>query len=387
MALEESVGVEDGTEFMSAEQSPGGQRPQREWLWNEQRRGWDRNPAYVAQHAPSPASAGKVNWRGLLWLAAAVVVAAYLLNAWSTARNEDRHSQEGSTSPAGTTSENYFSPTTSAESDGTVRAALERAGVTPGMVTALGIVGGEVGYGISKSVPMNQEQREDFAYAIVLLCRDIGGGETSWENSLNEDLFSGAELSDAQRLNDYARIEFCPLVRDDPTTPAAGKPSAAAGASPVLLTAAVAAEGRTVNVSGSASLPDGARLVITLSRIEYFGFGDEKHYGQSASGSAVVTDGRFSAALVDDQGKARAFAEAYNAGEPAQRQIRVSDLVQVQVVFDPRENQSSAVISAVGGEDAQILESSPQGTEFGTRTDDPYWRLELESEHLLPFES
>ena len=380
------MGVGDGTEFMSAEQSPGGQRPQREWLWNEQRRGWDRNPAYVPQHASSPASAGKVNWRGLLWLAAAVVVAAYLLNAWSTTRVEDRHSQEGSTAPAGTNSENSFSLTTSAESDGTVRAALERAGVTPGMVTALGIVGDEAGYGISKSAPMNQEQREDFAYAIVLLCRDIGGGETSWENSLNEDLFSGAELSDAQRLNDYARTDFCPLVRDDPTTPAAGKPSAAAGASPVLLTAAVAAEGRTVNVSGSASLPDGARLVITLSRIEYFGFGDEKHYGQSASGSAVVTDGRFSATLVDDQGKARAFAEAYNAGEPAQRQIRVSDLVQVQVVFDPRENQSSAVISAVGGEDAQILESSPQGAEFGTRTDDPYWRLELESELLLPFE-
>ncbi|ANQ75588.1 hypothetical protein [Rhodococcus qingshengii] len=386
MTLEESVGVADRTEFMSAEQSPGGQRPQQEWLWNEQRRGWDRNPAYVAQHASSPASAGKVNWRGLLWLAAAVVVAAYLLNAWSTARNEDRHSQEGSTAPADTVSENSFSPITSAGSDGSVRAALERAGVTPGMVTALGIVGDEAGYGISKSVPMNQEQREDFAYAIVLLCRDIGAGETSWENSLNEDLFSGAELSDAQRLNDYARTEFCPLVRDDPTTPAAGKPSAAAGASPVLLTAAVAAEGRTVNVSGAVPLPDGARLAITLSRIEYFGFGDEKHYGQSASGSAVVTDGRFSATLVDDQGKARAFAEAYNAGEPAQRQIRVSDLVQVQVVFDPRENQSSAVISAVGGDDAQILESSPQGAEFGTRTDDPYWRLELESELLLPFE-
>lgn len=228
MALEESVGVGDGTEFMSAEQSPGGQRPQQEWLWNEQRRGWDRNPAYVAQSTPSPASAGKTNWRGLLWLAAAVVVAAYLLNAWSTARNEDRHSQEGSTGPADATSENSFSPTTSAKSDGTVRAALERAGVTPGMVTALGIVGDEAGYGISKSVPMNQEQREDFAYAIVLLCRDIGAGETSWENSLNEDLFSGAELSDAQRLNDYARIEFCPLVRDDPTTPAAGRPSVAA---------------------------------------------------------------------------------------------------------------------------------------------------------------
>jgi len=255
------------------------------------------------------------------------------------------------------------------------------------MVTALGIVGDEAGYGISKSVPMNQEQREDFAYAIVLLCRDIGAGETSWENSLNEDLFSGAELSDAQRFNDYARIEFCPLVRDDPTTPAAGRPSVAAGASPVMLTTDVVVEGRTVNVSGFASLPDGARLVITLSRIEYFGLSDEKHYGQSASGSVVVTDGRFSATLVDDQGKAQAFAEVHNAGEPAQRQIRVSDLVQVQVVFDPRENQSSAVISAVGGEDAQILESSPQGTEFGTRTDDPYWRLELESEHLLPFES
>ncbi len=380
------MGVRDGTEFMSAEQSPGGQRPQREWLWNEQRRGWDRNPAYVAQHASSPASAGKVNWRGLLWLAAAVVVAAYLLNAWSTARNEDRHSPEGSTAPAGATSENSFSPITSAESDGTVRAALERAGVTQEMVTALGIVGDETGYGISTSVPMNQKQREDYAYAIVLLCRDIGAGETSWENSVNEDVFSGAGLSDAQRLNDYARTEFCPHVRDEAPATAAGKPAVATDAPPVVLTADVVVEGLTVAVSGAVPLPDGARLAIALSRVEYFGLSDEKHYGQSASGSAVVTDGRFSATLVDDQGKARAFAEAYNVGEPAQRQIRVSDLVQVQVVFDPRENQSSAMISAVGSEDAQILESSPQGAEFGTRTDDPYWRLELESELLLPFE-
>lgn len=386
MTLEESVGVADGTEFMSAEQSPGGQRPQQEWLWNEQRRGWDRNPAYVAQNAPSPTSEGKANWRGLLWLAAAVVVAAYLLNAWSTARNEDRHSQEGSTAPADTVSENSFSPTTSAESDGTMRAALQRAGVTQEMVTALGIVGDETGYGISTSVPMNQEQREDFAYAIVLLCRDIGAGETSWENSVNEDVFSGAELSDAQRLNDYTRTEFCPYVRDEAPAPAAGKPAVATDAPPVVLTADVVVEGLTVAVSGAVSLPDGARLAMALSRVEYFGLSDEKHYGESASGSAVVTDGRFSATLVDDQGRAREFAEAYNAGEPAQRQIRVSDLVQVQVVFDPREDQSSAVISAVGGEDARILASSPQGAEFGTRTDDPYWRLELESEHLLPFE-
>ncbi|MFF1555786.1 hypothetical protein ACFVX3_32720 [Rhodococcus erythropolis] len=267
-----------------------------------------------------------------------------------------------------------------------MRAALERAGVTQEMVTALGIVGDETGYGISTSVPMNQEQREDFAYAIVLLCRDIGAGEMSWENSVNEDVFSGAELSDAQRLNDYARTEFCPHVRDDPTTPAAGKPAVATDAPPIVLTADVVVEGLTVAVSGAVPLPDGARLAIALSRVEYFGLSDEKHYGESASGNAVVTDGRFSATLVDDQGKAREFADAYNAGEPAQRQIRVSDLVQVQVVFDPREDQSSAVISAVGGEDARILASSPQGAEFGTRTDDPYWRLELESAHLLPFE-
>lgn len=327
----------------------------------------------ISHRTPRPPR--KVNWRGLLWLAAAVLVAVYLINAWSPARNEDRHNQENSSSP-----------TTSANDVGTVRAAFERAGVTPEMVTALGLVGDETGYGISTSAPMNQEQRENFAYAIVLLCREISAGATSWDSSVNEDVFSGAASSDAQRLNDYARTDFCPHVRDEAPAPAAGKPAAAADAPPVVLTADIAVEGQTVTVSGAVPLPDGARLTIALSRVEYFGLSDEKHYGQSASGTAVVTDGRFTAALVDDQRKAREFADAYNVGEPAQRQIRVSDLVQVQVVFDPRDNQSAAIVAAVGGEDAPVLASSPHGVEFGTRTDDPYWKLKLESEHLLPFE-
>lgn len=180
-------------------------------------------------------------------------------------------------------------------------------------------------------------------------------------------------------------IEFCPHIRDEAPASAVENPAAAADAPPVVLTADVAVEGRAVAVSGAVPLPDGARLVIALSRVEYFGLSDEKHYGHSATGSAVVTDGWFTAVLVDDQGKAREFAAAYNVGEPAHRQIRVSDLVQVRVVFDPRENQSAAIVSAVGGEDAPMLASSPHGVEFGTLTDDPYWRLE-QSEHLLPFE-
>ncbi|WP_154606726.1 hypothetical protein [Rhodococcus sp. AQ5-07] len=360
---------------MSEDQSPDGQKPQKEWLWNEQTKGWDKNPAYLAQNVPQPPPAQKVNWHGLVWLAAAVLVAVYLINAWSPARNEDRHSQENSSSP-----------TTWANDDGTVLAALERAAVTPEMVTALGIVGDETGYGISKSTPTNQDQRENFAYAIVLLCREISAGETSWEESVSKDVFSGATASDAQRLNDYARTEFCSRVRDEVPARAVEKPAAAAGAQPVVLTADVAVEGQTVTVSGAVLLPDGARLAIALSRVEYFGLSDEKHYGPSASGSAVVTGGRFTAALVDDQRKAREFANAYNVGEPAQRQIRVSDLVQVRIVFDPRDSQSAAIVTAVGGEDAAMLASSPQGVEFGTRTDDPYWKLELESEHLLPFE-
>lgn len=359
---------------MSADQSPDEQRPQKQWLWNEQTRGWDKNPAYLTQNVPQPAPAQKINWRGLVWLAAAVLVAVYLINAWSPARNEDRTNQENSSSP-----------TTSANDDGTVLAALERAAVTPEMVTALRIVGDYTGYGISKSTPTNQEQRENFAYAIGLLCREISAGETSWEESINEDIFSGAASSDAQRVNDYARIEFCSHVRDEAPAPAVEKPATVADASSVVLTADVAVQGQTVTVSGAAPLPDGARLAIALSRVEYFGLSDEKHYGRSVSGSAVVTDGRLTAHLVDDQRKAREFADAYNVGEPAQRQIRVSDLVQVRVVFDPRDNQSAAIVASVEGEDAPVLASSPQGVEFGKRTDDPYWRLELESEHLLPF--
>lgn len=155
---------------------------------------------------------------------------------------------------------------------------------------------------------------------------------------------------------------------------------------PIVLAADVTIDGRTVNVSGAVPLPDGAHLSITLSRIESFGFDEDKHYGRLASGSAVVTDGPFTTVLLDDQTKARDFANAYNVGEPSERQIRVSDLVEVRVTFDPRGNQPPEVVFAVGGDDAPVLASSPQGDEFGSRTDDPYWRLAVESEHQLPFE-
>lgn len=139
-------------------------------------------------------------------------------------------------------------------------------------------------------------------------------------------------------------------------------------------------------MAGALPLPDGAQVSITLSRIEYFGFSDEKHYGESASSSAVVRDGLFTAVVVDDQTKSRDFADAYNVGEPPERQIRVSDLIAVRLTFDPRDQQPPAVVAAVGGEDAPGLASSPQGEQFGSLTNDPYWRLELESEHELPFE-
>ncbi len=254
------------------------------------------------------------------------------------------------------------------------------------MVAALAVVGDETGYGVSKSTPMNQEQREGFAYAIVLLCREVAAGETTWEQSVSADVFSGAEPADAQRLNDYARTEFCPRVRAETPTAAPSKPAALPASAQIALTADVAIDGRTVTVSGAVPLPDGAKLSIALARIEYFGFDDEKHYAESGFSTAVVADGRFTSVLSDDQAKARGFVDAYNVGEPPERQIRVSDLVAVRVVFDPRDDQPAAVVSAIGGDDAPVLSSSPQGDEFGAFTKDPYWRLELESEHQLPFE-
>ncbi|MEV0947216.1 hypothetical protein [Rhodococcus sp. NPDC049939] len=258
--------------------------------------------------------------------------------------------------------------------------------MTQEMVAALGAVGDETGYGISKSTPMTQVQREGLAYAVMLLCRDVAAGETSWDQSINDDVFGGAEWADARRFNDFARTEFCPQVRPEAPTTAPARPSVSTDSSSIVLTADVAIDGRTVTVSGAVPLPDGAGLSIALSRIEYFGFGDEKRYDNVDFRRAVVADGRFTAVLLDDQEKIRGFVDAYNVGELPERQIRVSDLVEVSVVFDPREGQPPAVVSAVGGYSGLALASSPQGSEFGSLTNDPYWRLEYESEHQLPFE-
>lgn len=378
---------------MSGDPKDGARGAEQAWIWDEGAQGWEKNPAYIASGTPLPSPQQQKKWPWIVGLVLLLVIGGAIIGnseSFQDGYRDARGSEDTSTGAVTATSVAPSPRATSSASlppagDGSVRAALEQAGVGPDMVAALAVVGDETGYGVSKSTPMDEEQREGFAYAIVLLCRDIAAGETTWEQSVNADVFSGAELTDAQRLNDHARTEFCPRVRAETPTAALANAAVSPGSPQIALIADVAVHSRTVTVSGGVPLPDGAKLSIALTRIEYFGFDDEKHYAESGFSTAVVADGRFDAVLSDDQSKARGFVDAYNAGEPPERQIRVSDLVAVRVVFDPRDDQPAAVVSAVGGDDAPVLASSPQGNEFGSLTADPYWRLELESEHQLPF--
>lgn len=200
---------------MSGDPHNRGQGPQQAWLWNERSRGWDKNPAYIAQNSPPPGPRRK-KWPwvpGLVLLFVIVVSVAANSESLEEGYRDARSDSNASTSSTGSVAPTEPAPTSQAAGatgDDSIRVALEQAGVSTDMVAALGVVGDETGYGISKSTPMNQEQREGFAYAIMLLCREIAAGETSWEQSVSEDVFSGAERADAQRLNDYARTEFCP---------------------------------------------------------------------------------------------------------------------------------------------------------------------------------
>ncbi|MFC9356552.1 hypothetical protein ACFTZB_08215 [Rhodococcus sp. NPDC057014] len=373
-------------------------QPKSEESTDADRKDAEEHAAAAQSVAPPPngqksTKAGKI----LLGIVSLIAVFGFIGLVGTIATDEEalrseKSSPETALTPATTPSLTTTTPlqtTTTAAStsptaeDGSIAAALEQAGATPEMVDAMGVVAEETGY---IPAPSDLQQRQEFTYLIVLLCRDISSGATTWENSINEDIFHGAATEDAQRLNDYARTDFCPRVPPNDsgtTTPAAS--SAPADLAPIVLTTNVQIEGQSVAVSGTVPLPDGAKLSVSLFRIKYFGYSDEEHYGASTSTTATVLGEQFSATMADDPQKARDSADAYNVGEPPERQIRISDWVVVSVSFDPRDDQPQSVVSAVGGEDSPHLANSPQADEFGGLTDDPYWMLKVETKLELPF--
>ncbi|CAM3532613.1 hypothetical protein NODU109028_21175 [Nocardioides dubius] len=73
---------------------------------------------------------------------------------------------------------------------------------TSSLATNLAAVANRYGYGPAD---------ESYADIIVLVvCDPIESGLMTWEDSVAEDIASGAPASDAEAFNDYARTVFCP---------------------------------------------------------------------------------------------------------------------------------------------------------------------------------
>lgn len=91
---------------------------------------------------------------------------------------------------------------------------LKNAGINPTMVNTLGALGDVLGYGISPDVAMTYEQRQSFAVAIVIVCRDIRAGRDTWTHEIASDISSGGSKKAVLAMNGYLKKSFCPKVRN-----------------------------------------------------------------------------------------------------------------------------------------------------------------------------
>ncbi|MBM4568971.1 hypothetical protein GS489_00240 [Rhodococcus hoagii] len=113
--------------------------------------------------------------------------------------------------------------------DGSVEAALAKAGVTDAMVCGLGDVMDEAGYGFDTRATTFQE-RQGFASVELDNCRETASGYTTWDEVINDEVAEGTPRSASTRLNGYLRDVYCPVVSE---LTAAAPPSIAMTSEPV----------------------------------------------------------------------------------------------------------------------------------------------------------
>ena len=83
-------------------------------------------------------------------------------------------------------------------------------GLPRAVVVQLGQVADLYGYGLGPGTSLDYEQATDFAYAVSIICDDLRSGAMTLQESIDEDVVSGAPPGDARGFNRYLKSTFCP---------------------------------------------------------------------------------------------------------------------------------------------------------------------------------
>jgi hypothetical protein len=114
--------------------------------------------------------------------------------------------------PAATTPTPTASLGGSGGSDTSIADALQVAGVSDDLVRQLGVVASETGYGLGRGDALPFDTAQNFAYMMVLTCREIASGSLTYASSQAQAVADGAAESDAARMMAFVEAEYCPVV-------------------------------------------------------------------------------------------------------------------------------------------------------------------------------
>lgn len=139
--------------------------------------------------------------------------------------------------------------------------------------------------------------------------------------------------------------------------------------------ATVASDGK-ISVTGTSNLPNGSLLDVNAMRLITFKGDTEERESLEGMGieKASVFNGSFNTVVSLNNDAFSAWSIA--SGDEVQS---VSDNIHVKIIFDPkRQNpaQNDDVLTAVGSQ-GENLASSPQRSELGGKTNNPYNQLGL----------
>lgn len=89
---------------------------------------------------------------------------------------------------------------------------LNAAGITESLIQQLQITASATNYGLRRNVPLERENLEELAYVMILACADVAAGTMTWEESVDADISTGASRRDAETMNRFLRISYCPAI-------------------------------------------------------------------------------------------------------------------------------------------------------------------------------
>jgi hypothetical protein len=144
------------------------------------------------------------------------------------------------------------------------------------------------------------------------------------------------------------------------------------------------AEAKSVNnaidIKGTTNLPEGSILEVSANRMFVFSGESDTRHGLQGRGyqNVKATKGEFKTTIKLDDKKFLDFIKA--SGET----ITLNPNLNVEVVFNPRQNQTPDTLAIVG-ENGEQLETSSSKKVIGEATIQPYNTLEFRTEVPLAF--